>query len=136
MKIPVVWEFSVKAHVVVCARPIMVDVEIEFTIRHSLEELKDKFIIQGYFPEWRMLRTAKSDGTHEHHFLETRTIGVVLHNETERRAWFVFSMEAYGELKRKVTVPTIIPSSLNIDDLDLEPFLNLCRECLVDYPIP
>ena len=114
----------------------MIHVEVEFTIRHTIDELKDKFIRQGYFPEWRMLRTVKSDGVHEHHFLESRAIGISLLSETERHAWFVFSMEACGELRRRVIVPTIIPSSLNIDDLDLEEFLLLCRECLIDYPVP
>ena len=114
----------------------MVHVEVELTIRHTIEELKEMFIVQGYFPDWRILRTTKANGAHEHHFLETRVVGVTLHHETERRSWFVFSMEACGELKRKVIVPSIIPSSLNIDELELEDFLRICRECLIDYPVP
>jgi len=113
----------------------MINVEVEFTIRHTMDELKDRFIRLGYFPEWRMLRTVGKDGLHEFFFLESRTVGVSLHDEAERQAWFVFSMEACGELKRKVNIPTIIPSVLDIDNLDLESFLSLCRECLVEYPI-
>ena len=114
----------------------MVEVEVEFTIRHTIEELKEKFIVQGYFPEWRMLRIVKADGAHEHYFLETRTIGVTLHTEAERRAWYIFSMEASGELRRSIIVPTILPSSTSLYELELEEFLRLCRECLVDYPVP
>ena len=109
----------------------MVQVEVEFTISHSLEELKDIFIRTGHIHDWRTSRTLGADGSGGLSFLETRTIGIDLHNEDERYAWFVFSFEACGELKRRIVIPNIISSAIDIDNLSLDGFLAFCRECLI-----
>jgi hypothetical protein len=114
----------------------MVQVEIEFTIRHSMDELKDRFIRMGHFPDWRAERGSGEDGASELVFFETRVISVNLHKENDRYAWFVFSIEACGELKRHIVIPNAIPSSVNIDNLELDDFLKLCRHCLVGHPHP
>jgi len=109
----------------------MIQIEVEFTIRHTVEELKDKFVHMGHFPDWRAEKEHSLDGHSELSFLETRAISVDLKNEDERYAWFVFSMEACGELRNRIVIPNVIPSSQDIDNLDLEDFLNFCRGCLV-----
>jgi hypothetical protein len=112
----------------------MVQVEIEFTIRHSMDELKYRFIRMGHFPDWWAERVHGEDGTSELVFFETRIISVNLHKEDDRYAWFVFSIEACGELKRHIVIPNAIHSSINIDNLELDDFLKLCRQCLVSHP--
>ena len=107
-------------------------VEVEFTIRHSMEELKDEFIRKGRFPEWHAERVHPEGGNGALAYLEKRVIGVSLQNEQERYAWFVFSIEACGELKRQIVIPNVISSGLKIDNLNLDDFLRQCRECLVD----
>ncbi|MCL1893527.1 MAG: hypothetical protein FWG02_04720 [Holophagaceae bacterium] len=111
----------------------MVQVEVEFTIKHTLDELKDRFIRMGHFPEWH----PKDEGeTNPLDFFETRVISVNLHKEEERYAWFVFSIEACGELRRRIVIPNPISSDENIDNIELEDFLKLCRECLVRQATP
>ena len=109
----------------------MVQVEVEFTISHSLEELKDIFIRTGHIHDWRTSRTPGENGSGVLEFLETRTIGQALHDEKERYAWFVFSFEACGELRRRIVIPHIISSTIDVDDMSLDNFLSFCRECLI-----
>jgi hypothetical protein len=109
----------------------IVQVEVEFTIRHTLEELKDEFVQRGHFPEWRADKLVTDDGSNKLFFSETRVIGRNLRNEQDRYDWLVFSMEACGELQRRVVIHNPISSTLKIDGQDLEAFLHTCRECLV-----
>ena len=67
-------------------------------------------------------------------FFETRIVSVNLSGEEERLAWFVFSLEACGELRRRVVIPNVVPSGVNIDIPELPAFLRFCRNCLVDSP--
>jgi len=112
----------------------MVQVEIQFTIRHTMDELKNEFIRLGHLPDWETTKARMDDGSSRLFFLETRTIGIDLHNETERYAWFVFSFEACGELKQRIVIPHIVASTINVNDLALDDFLSLCRECLIAPP--
>jgi Fe2+ transport system protein FeoA len=114
----------------------MVQVEVEFTIRHSMDELKHRFIHMGHFPDWRAEKIHGENGKNELVFFETREISVNLHKEDDRYAWFVFSIEACNELKRRIVIPNAIDSSINIDNLELGDFLKLCRQCLVGHPQP
>jgi len=109
----------------------MVQVEVEFTIRHSMDELKDRFIRMGHFPEWRSEKIHNKNGLNDLAFFETRVVSVNLLKEEERYAWFVFSIEACGELRRRIVIPNAIPSDKNIDNIELDEFLKFCRECLV-----
>ena len=109
---------------------MIVQVEVEFTVRHSVDELKEEFVSQCRFPGW------KNDGEDKTGFifLESRIIGIDLHTETERMAWFIFSMEACGELKKRIVIPTIISSDVTTYIPDLKEFLTFCRNCLVGNP--
>ena len=109
----------------------MVQVEVEFTIRHTLEELKDRFIRMGHFPEWHSETNKSPNGPNNLVFFENRVISVNLQKEEERYAWFVFSIEACGELRRRIVIPHAVSSAQNIDNLELGAFLELCREYLV-----
>ena len=113
-----------------------VQVEIEFTIQHSMDELKDRFVRLGQLPEWESVKVSCDECASNLAFLEKRVVSIYLNNEAERYAWFVFSMEACGELKQRIVIPNIISSAQNIDNLDLGDFLKLCRECLVGSPAP
>ena len=109
---------------------MIVQVEVEFTIQHSLDELKEEFVSQGRFPTW------KPDGTDEADlaFLENRVVGIDLHTEAERMAWFIFSIEACGELKKRIVIPAAIPSTVTTYIPELKEFLAFCRNCLVGNP--
>jgi len=113
----------------------MIQVEVEFLIRHTMDELKDAFIRLGRFPEWRATKILSEDGANKLVFLESRTIGFDLNTEAERYAWFVFSFEACGELKKRIVIPNIISSTVDLNNLALDEFLGLCRECLVAPPL-
>ena len=113
----------------------MIQIEVEFTIRHTMDELKHRFIKMGHFPEWCSQKVLGEDGSSELVFFETRVISINLYSEAERYAWFVFSIEACGELKRRVVIPNTISSVHNIDGLELDEFLKFCRECLVGEAI-
>ncbi|MCE1229917.1 MAG: hypothetical protein LWX11_10580 [Firmicutes bacterium] len=102
-----------------------VQVEVQFTIQHTLDELKEEFVRRGHFPDWR------GQESHEPIYLETRVVSVNLSSPEDRAAWFVFSVEATGELRKRIVVPHPMPSSTRFDDLDLEDFLAFCRERLV-----
>ncbi|MDR1840956.1 MAG: hypothetical protein LBQ86_03425 [Holophagales bacterium] len=112
----------------------MIQVEVDFLIRHTMEELKDAFVQKGRFPGWKAIKNIAEDGSSGLTFLESRTIGFDLHNEAERYLWFVFSFEACGELRQRIAIPNIISSTLNIHNLTLDEFLELCRECLIVPP--
>ena len=109
---------------------MIVQVEVEFVVQHSMDELKEEFVSQGRFPAWRPDGNDKTNLV----FLENRIVGIDLHTETERMAWFIFSMEACGELKKRIVIPTIIPSSVTTYIPDLREFLTFCRNCLVGNP--
>ncbi len=104
-----------------------VQVEVQFTVQHTLDQLKEAFVKRGHIPEWR----TPEDGSAPDLFFETRTISVMLNSEQDRQAWFVFSVEATGELRSRVVIPNVIPASVPLDIPDLEQFLDFCRRCMV-----
>jgi hypothetical protein len=106
-------------------------VEVQFTVQHTMEELKDAFVRRGHFPDWRVNQEAE---TRPQLFFETRTVSINLSTEADRRAWFVFSIEACGELKKRIVITTVIPSGVTVDIPNLTDFLAFCRNCLVGAP--
>lgn len=108
-----------------------IQVEVQFTVQHTIEELRSEFVKRGHIPEWRVIEDAE---TRPQLFFETRIVSVNLSNEEERLAWFVFSLEASGELRRRIVIPNVVPSGVNINIPDLPAFLRFCRNCLVDSP--
>lgn len=106
-----------------------VQVEVQFTIQHTLDELKQEFVKRGHIPEWKALELARPPL-----FFESRVVTRYLNNEGDRLAWFVFSMEASGELRKRIVIPNVIPSGVNVDIQDLNDFLKFCRDCLVNSP--
>lgn len=106
-------------------------VEIQFTIQHTMEELRGEFVKRGHIPNWRAI-----DGVEARPplFFETRIVSMNLSSESDRMAWFVFSLEACGELRKRIVIPTVIPSGVNVDIPGLEEFLKFCRDCLVNSP--
>jgi len=109
---------------------VIVQVEVVFTVQHSMDELKDEFVSQGHFPDWQPNETTEAGLV----FLETRVVGIDLNTETERMAWFIFSMEACGELRKRIVIPTQISSKVATYIPDLKEFLGFCRNCLVGNP--
>lgn len=108
-----------------------VQVEVQFTIQHTLEELKEAFVRRGHFPDWKIIQDTE---TRPQLFFETRTVSVNLSSEADRFAWFVFSLEASGELKKRVVITNVVPSGVKVDIPNLNDFLNFCRNCLVGTP--
>jgi len=108
-----------------------VQVEVQFTIQHTLEELKDAFVRRGHFPDWRVIQDAE---TRPQLFFETRIVSINLSTVEDRRAWFVFSMEACGELKKRIVITNVVPSGVKVDIPNLTDFLGFCRNCLVGPP--
>jgi len=108
-----------------------IQVEVVFTVRHSLEELKQVFVKRSHIPEWRAIPGAE---TRPLVFFEERIVSVTLSTERDRMAWLEFSIEACGELRRQIVIPNVVPSGINIDLPDLGGFLALCRQCLVSSP--
>lgn len=104
-----------------------VQVEVQFTVQHTLEQLKEAFVQRGHIPEWRTPEGGSAPGL----FFETRVISLTLSSEKDRQAWFVFSVESTGELRRRVVIPNVIPATVNLDIPDLEEFLDFCRHCMV-----
>ena len=104
-----------------------VQVEVQFTVQHTLDQLKEAFVRRGHIPDWR----TPEDGSAPDLFFETKTVSVSLSSEKDRQAWFVFSMEATGELRRRVVIPNVIPATVKLDIPDLEEFLDFCRRCMV-----
>ncbi|HLO68680.1 MAG TPA: hypothetical protein VK188_16770 [Holophaga sp.] len=107
-----------------------VQVEVQFTIQHTLEELKDQFVRRAHFPDWKVMDA----DTRPQLFFETRTVSFNLSTEEDRQAWFVFSMEACGELRKRIQIRNVVPSGVTIDIPDLTEFLAFCRHCLVASP--
>ena len=108
-----------------------VQVEVQFTIQHTLDELKDAFVKRGHFPNWKVIQDTE---TRPQLFFETRVVSVNLSSEPDRFAWFVFSLEACGELKQRITITNVVPSGVRVDNPNLGDFLNFCRNCLVGSP--
>jgi hypothetical protein len=108
-----------------------VQVEVQFTIQHTLEELKEAFVRRGHFPDWRVIEDTE---TRPQIFFETRVVSINLSTETDRMAWFVFSLEACGELKKRIIINNVIPSRVQVDHAKLADFLAFCRNCLVSSP--
>ncbi len=108
-----------------------VQVEVQFTVQHTLEELKEAFVKRGHFPGWRVI---EDTDTRPQLFFETRVVSVNLSSEGDRMAWFVFSLEACGELQKRIVIPHVVPSNVNVDVPDLKDFLAFCRHCLVASP--
>jgi|SRR5574344_2315887 hypothetical protein len=110
-----------------------VQIEVQFTIQHSLEELREAFVKRGHFPEWRVVEGAD---LRPQLFFETRVVSVNLSTEADRMAWFVFSLEACGELRKRIVIPNVVPSGVTVDIPALSDFLDFCRRCLVASPAP
>lgn len=110
-----------------------IQVEVAFTVQHTLEELKQVFVKRGHIPEWRAIPGAE---TRPLVFFEERVVSVTLSSEKDRMAWLEFSIEACGELRRRIAIPNVVPSTVNINPPDLGDFLALCRQCLVSSPLP
>jgi hypothetical protein len=111
--------------------PMDVQVEVQFTIQHTLDELKEAFVRRGHIPDWRVIQDAE---TRPQLFFETRVVSVNLSSEADRMAWFVFSMEAVGELKKRIVLNHVVPSGVKVDLPNLNDFLAFCRNCLVGPP--
>ena len=108
-----------------------VQVEVQFTIQHTLDELKEAFVHRAHFPDWKIIQDTE---TRPQLFFETRIVSVNLSSESDRFAWFVFSLEASGELRKRILIHNVIPSGVTIDIPNLKDFLNFCRNCLVASP--
>lgn len=104
-----------------------VQVEVQFTVQHTLEQLKEAFVKRGHIPSWK----TPEDGGAPDLFFETKVVSLGLSSEKDRQAWFVFSLEATGELRKRVVIPNVIPATVNLDLPDLEGFLDFCRRCMV-----
>jgi hypothetical protein len=108
-----------------------VQVEVQFTIQHTLEELKEAFVRRGHFPDWRVI---EDTDTRPQIFFETRVVSVNLDTEEDRMSWFIFSLEACGELRKRIVIPHVVPSTVNVNVPALKDFLTFCRHCLVASP--
>ncbi len=104
-----------------------VQVEVQFTVQHTLAQLREEFVTRGHIPPWHTLEGGSAPDL----FFEARTVSLTLSSEKDRLAWFVFSMEATGELRRQVVISNVIPATVNLDIPDLEDFLDFCRQCMV-----
>jgi len=104
-----------------------VQVEVQFTVQHTLEQLKDEFVKRGHIPIWKTVEDQSAPDL----FFETKVVSLTLSSEQDRAAWFVFSLEATGELRKRVVVSNVIPATVNVDIPDLEDFLDFCRGCMV-----
>lgn len=108
-----------------------IQVEAVFTVQHTLEELKDVFVRRGHIPDWKAI---PGQATRPMMFFEERVVSVTLSTEADRLAWLQISIEACGELRRRVVIPNVVPSTVDIDPPELKDFLELCRRCLVSSP--
>jgi len=107
-----------------------VQVEVQFTVQHTLEQLRDAFVRRGHVPPWRTL----PEGGAPDLFFERRVVSLSLTSEADRLAWFRFSLEATGELRRRVVIPHVMPATADLDVPDLADFLDFCRRGLVGDP--
>jgi len=108
-----------------------VQVEVQFTIQHTLEELKMEFVKRGHIPPWHRIADTE---LRPDLFFEVRTVSVNLSGEGDRLAWFIFSMEACGELRSQIVIPNVVASGVRVDYPALDEFLSFCRHCLVASP--
>jgi hypothetical protein len=107
--------------------PMEVQVEVQFTVQHTLDQLKAEFVKKGHIPAWK----TPDDGGAPDLFFESKVVSLTLSTEKDRQAWFVFSLEATGELRKRVVIPNVIPATAHVDIPDLEDFLDFCRGCIV-----
>ena len=108
-----------------------VQVEVQFTIQHTLEELKEAFVKRSHFPDWKVIQGVD---TRPQLFFETRVVSINLSSEADRFAWFVFSLEACGELHKHIVINNVVASGITVDIPNLDDFLDFCRNCLVSSP--
>jgi hypothetical protein len=108
-----------------------IQVEVQFTVQHTMDELRAEFVKRGHIPEWRVIQDAE---LRPRLFFETRVVSINLSSEEDRLAWFIFSLEACGELRRRIVIPNVVPSGVKIDIPELNAFLRFCRNCLVSAP--
>ncbi len=108
-----------------------VQVEIQFKVAHTIEQLREEFVKKGHIPEWKVLEGTES---RPQLFFEDKVVSWDLSSEEERYAWFVFSLEATGELRRRVVIHNVIQPGVNMNHPELGDFLQFCRECLVESP--
>ena len=108
-----------------------VQVEVQFTVQHTLDELKTEFVKKAHIPDWRVIEGVE---TRPELFFETRIVSMNLSSETERFAWFVFSLEACGELRKRIVIANVVPSGVDTNHSGLSEFLKFCRNCLVASP--
>ncbi len=104
-----------------------VQVEVQFTVQHTMEQLKAEFVKRAHIPAWK----TPEDGGAPDLFFETKVVSLTLSSEKDRLAWFVLSLEATGELNKRVVIPNVIPATVDVDIPDLEDFLDFCRRCMV-----
>ena len=107
-----------------------VQVEVQFTVQHTLEELKAVFVKRGHFPEWKVIQDAETRPL----FFESRIVSINLSSEADRLEWFHFSLEAVGELRNHIVIKNVVPSGVTVDIPKLDDFLKFCRNCLVASP--
>ena len=103
-----------------------VQVEVQFTVQHTLEQLKAEFVKRGHIPEWK----TPDDGGAPDLFFESKVVSLTLSSEKDRQAWFVFSLEATGELRKRGVILNVSPGTVQADIPDLEDFLDFCRRCM------
>jgi hypothetical protein len=108
-----------------------VQVEVQFKVAHTLEQLREEFVNRGHIPDWKVMEGTES---RPELFFEDRIVSWDLREKEDRYAWFVFSLEATGELRRRVVIHNVVQPGVNLDHPDLGRFLQFCRECLVSSP--
>jgi hypothetical protein len=108
-----------------------IQVEIQFTIQHTLEELREAFVKRGHIPDWHVIEGVE---TRPPLYFEKRVVAMNLSTEADRFMWFVFCIEACGELRERIVIDNVIPSGVRIEYPDLASFLDFCRHCLVSTP--
>ncbi|MBI4911497.1 MAG: hypothetical protein HY823_02065 [Acidobacteria bacterium] len=108
-----------------------VQVEVRFKVAHTLEELRAEFVGRGHIPDWKMMEGTE---TRPDIYFEDRVVSWELRSEKERYDWFVFSLEASGELRRRIDIHHVIPPGVSLDHPDLQTFLQFCRACLTGSP--
>jgi len=108
-----------------------VQVEVQFTIQPHPGRAQGRLCAPGPFPDWRVIQDTD---TRPQLFFETRIVSVNLSSEADRFAWFVFSLEACGELQKRVVITNVVPSGVKVDIPRLTDFLDFCRNCLVGRP--
>lgn len=108
-----------------------VQVEVQFKVAHTMEQLQVEFVERGHVPDWKVLEGTEA---RPNLYFEDRIVSWDLANREDRRAWFVFSVEATGELRRRVVIHNVIQPGVSLDHPDLASFLQFCRNCLIESP--